>query len=422
MHETLKPLSITELTQRIRSAVEPSFSSVCVEGELSGFKTYTSGHSYFSLKDAGALLNAVLFSSARAKLPAELVLKDGLKIRAQGSITVYPERGQYQLVVRHLELAGAGDLMQQFEELKKRLQQEGLFATERKKKLPLLPQRIGIVTSPSGAVIHDIVTVLGRRFPNLHIRLAPVKVQGEGASTSIANAIRYFNASTEWIPDVLIVGRGGGSIEDLWAFNEEPVVRAVAASHIPIISAVGHETDFTLCDFAADLRAPTPSAAAELVILPKTEFQARLERLQNDLRQALSRRQEQTMQRLDDMDNRLRSALQQKGQQFRKRVEQASARLGVLRERQTRTLESRLTLHEQRLTQAAHRQIERSRARLETLKRQFELLNPLAVLDRGYSLTRTADGRLVRSVKDVAPDTSLLTQVKDGTIASRVTP
>lgn len=422
MNAPLNVLSITELTQRIRAAVEPTFRSVCVEGEISGFKTYSSGHSYFTLKDAGAILNAVLFAGVRAKLPAELALKDGLKVRASGAVTVYAERGQYQLVVRHLEPAGTGDLMQQFEELKRRLQQEGLFAPERKKPLPLFPQRIGIVTSPAGAVIHDILTVLDRRFPNLNIRLAPVKVQGEGAATSIANAIRYFNTLSAWMPDVLIVGRGGGSIEDLWAFNEEPVVRAVAASTIPIISAVGHETDFTLCDFAADVRAPTPSAAAEMVIAPKAEFQAKLQHLNDDLQQSLKRHIQQNMQRIDDFDGRLRIALQQKGHHFRKRVEQASARLGILRERQTRTLEARLGLQQQRLTQAAHRQIERSRARLETLKRQFDLLNPLAVLDRGYSLTRTADGRLVRSITDVSVDTPLATQVKDGTITSRVTP
>lgn len=422
MQETPKPLSITELTQRLRSAVEPSFNSVCVEGEVSGFKVYSSGHSYFTLKDAGAILNAVLFSGTRAKLPAARVLKDGMKVRADGAVTIYPERGQYQLVVRNLEASGTGDLMQQYEELKKRLQQEGLFAPERKKPLPLFPQRIGIVTSPTGAVIHDILNVLGRRYPNLNIRLAPVKVQGEGAASSIANAIHYFNVVSTWIPDVLIIGRGGGSIEDLWAFNEEPVVRAVAASQIPTLSAVGHETDVTLCDFAADVRAPTPSAAAELVIAPKVEFQARLERLQEDLQHTLTQRLEQSMQRVDDFDSRLRAALQQKGHQFRKRVEQASARLGILRERQTRTLGSRLALVRQRLAQAAQRRSERERAHLATLARQCALLNPLAVLDRGYSLTRTAEGRLVRSVADVAPDTALRTQVKDGTIASRVTP
>jgi exodeoxyribonuclease VII large subunit len=421
MHETLKPLSITELTQHLRSAIEPSFSSVCVEGEISGFKVYSSGHSYFTLKDVGAVLNAVLFSGSRAKLPAVLVLKDGMKVRAYGAVTIYPERGQYQLVVRNLEASGTGDLMQQYEELKKRLQQEGLFAPERKKPLPVFPQRIGIVTSPTGAVIHDIITVLGRRFPNLNIRLAPVKVQGEGSANSIANAIHYFNASSTWVPDVLIIGRGGGSIEDLWAFNEETVVRAVASSKIPTLSAVGHETDVTLCDFAADVRAPTPSAAAEIVIAPKAEFQTKLERLDADIHHALTQRMEQSMQRVDDFDSRLRAALQQKGHQFRKRVELASARLGVLRERQTRSLESRLALYQQRLTQAAQRKNERCRARLETLAQQCALLNPLSVLDRGYSLTRTSDGKLIRSIADVTLDTPLLTHVKDGIITSRVT-
>ena len=416
--------SISELTHRIRAILEDEVGAVCVEGEITNLKVYSSGHRYFSLKDAGAQLSAVLFAGAHAKLPASVTLKDGQKIRAYGNITVYPERGNYQLIVRTVEAVGAGDLMRQFEELKARLHAEGLFASERKRPLPMLPLRIGIVTSPSGAVIHDIITVLGRRFPNLNIRLAPVKVQGAGAAEEIAAAIALFNrlrATGAWCADVLVVGRGGGSLEDLWAFNEETVVRAVVGSGIPVVSAVGHETDYTLCDFAADVRAPTPSAAAEIVIAPKAEFETKLLRHAEALRRALCRHSEQMAQRADTLDLRLRHSLRQQVQDARSRLEQAAAKLSVMRERNVRNLESRLLLNRQRLTQACVLRIERNRSAVATLARQLELLNPLTVLERGYSLTRTEDGQLIRSVADITADSAiLLTQVKDGVLRSRV--
>ena len=418
----LRVYSISELTQRIRATLEDEIGAVCVEGEISNLKRYPSGHRYFSLKDAGAQINAVLFAGTRAKLPPDL--KDGQKVRVRGNVTVYPDRGQYQLIVREIEALSTGDLMRQFEELKTRLQTEGLFAAERKRPLPTLPQRIGIVTSRAGAAVHDILTVLGRRFPNLDIRLAPVKVQGTDAATEIAAAIAHFNAPLgTWRADVLIVGRGGGSIEDLWAFNEEAVARAVAASAIPVISAVGHETDYTLCDFAADVRAPTPSAAAEIVIPPKAEFEATLQRHAEALRRALTRHAEQLAQRLDTLDLHLRHTPQRQAQDARSRLEQAAATLSLMRERHTRDLRTRLLLIRQRLAQARHLRLERHRATLATLTRQLTLLNPLTVLERGYSLTRTEDGRLVRSVADAGADgTLLLTQVKDGTLRSRHDP
>jgi exodeoxyribonuclease VII large subunit len=421
---TIRVYSISELTHRIRAVLEDEVGTVCVEGEISNFKTYASGHSYFILKDADTQLSAVLFAGSRAKLPTSVALKDGQKIRAYGNITVHPGRGQYQMIVRTLEPAGAGDLMRQFEELKTRLQAEGLFASERKRPLPMLPQRIGIVTSPSGAVIHDILTVLGRRFPNLNIRLAPVRVQGPDAADEIDAAIGLFNRMRKdgkWCADVLIVGRGGGSLEDLWAFNVEAVVRAVAGSEIPVVSAVGHETDYTLCDFAADVRAPTPSAAAEIVIAPKAEFEATLSRHDETLRRSLSRYSEQLAQRIDTSDLRLRHALQQQLQDTQSRLKNAGAKLNVLRERNMRNLESRLQLNCQRLLQARAMRLERSRSAVTMLARQLELLNPLTVLERGYSLTRTEDGKLVRSVADVSADSAiLLTQVKDGILKSRV--
>ena len=288
-----KVYTISELTRQIKQTLEDEVGHVWVEGEISNFKVYGSGHAYFSLKDEKAQLSAVLFSGSRAGVSAGTRLEDGQRIRAYGEITVFENRGQYQLIVRKVEPAGAGDLMLRFEELKRKLEAEGLFAPARKRPLPRLPQRIGLVTSPTGAVIHDILNVLGRRFPNLQLRLAPVKVQGAGAAAEIAAAVALFNRAcgpgSAWPADVLIVGRGGGSLEDLWAFNEEAVARAVAASAIPVISAVGHETDFSLCDFAADLRAPTPSAAAELAVAPKVELEASVARQARALRQALQR-------------------------------------------------------------------------------------------------------------------------------------
>ena len=442
-----KVYSISELTRQIKQTLEDEVGHVWVEGEISNYKVYGSGHAYFSLKDEGAQLSAVLFAGARAGVAAGARLADGQRIRAYGQVTVFENRGQYQLIVRKVEAAGAGALMQRFEELKRKLEAEGLFDAARKRPLPALPQRIGIVTSPTGAVIHDMLNVLGRRFPNLQVRLAPVKVQGAGAAEEIAAAVALFNRAcgpdSDWPADVLIVGRGGGSLEDLWAFNEEAVARAVAGSAIPVVSAVGHETDFSLCDFAADLRAPTPSAAAELVVASKAELEMRVARPARALRQALqqrvaelrgrlaevrsapvlrepSRLTERLAQRVDTLEMRMGHAARQRIQEERQRAEQAVSRLSLLRERQVRQIESRVALDQRRLEQACRLWAERARVRVAALERQIGLLSPLAVLERGYSLTRTAQGRLVRSVKDVAAGDGLVTQVKDGTVKSVV--
>ena len=443
----IKVYSISEVTRQIKQTLEDEVGHVWVEGEISNFKVYGSGHAYFSLKDEKAQLSAVLFAGARMGVAPATRLEDGQRVRAYGQITVFENRGQYQLIVRKIEAAGVGALMQRFEELKRKLQAEGLFESARKRPLPRLPQRIGIVTSPTGAVIHDMLNVLGRRFPNLQIRLAPVKVQGAGAAEEIADAVALFNRvcgpESEWPADVLIVGRGGGSLEDLWAFNEEVVARAVAGSAIPVISAVGHEVDFSLCDFAADLRAPTPSAAAELVVAPKTELEAEVARYGRALRQALQQRvaelrsrlaaaqsapflrqpeqvAERLAQRVDTLGMRLDHALRHGLQVQRHRAEQTFNRLSLLREQQARQVEARVVLDDRRLTLACQLQVERLRTRVTGLERQMVMLSPLAVLERGYSLTRTADGRLVRSVTAVAAGAALVTQVKDGVIASVV--
>src|SRR5512136_2779310 len=261
-------LTVSRLTALIRSTLEENFEHVWVEGEVSNLSTPSSGHLYFTLKDAGAQLRCVMFKGAVRNL--RFRLKDGMGLILRGRITVYEQRGDYQLIAEYAEPLGIGALQLAFEQLKERLVREGLFDESRKKPLPVLPQRIGVVTSPTGAAIHDILTVVNRRFANVQILIVPVRVQGDGAAAEIAAAIDDVNRYGA--VDVMIVGRGGGSLEDLWAFNEEAVARAIARSRIPVISAVGHETDYTIADFAADLRAPTPSAAAELAVKDRDEL------------------------------------------------------------------------------------------------------------------------------------------------------
>jgi len=263
-------LTVSELTRRLQGLLETEFVDVWVEGEVSNLKRAASGHMYFSLKDAGAQIRAVVWKTDARLLRFEP--KDGMHVLARGSLRVYPPRGDYQVSVQVLEPLGKGSLAQAFEELKERLEKEGLFAPGRKRPLPLLPRRIAVVTSPTGAVIRDILRVLHRRHPTLEVLVYPVRVQGEGAAGEIARAISALNRLGGL--DVVILARGGGTLEDLWAFNEESVARAIVASRIPTLSAVGHETDVTIADFVADVRAPTPSAAAELVVQPREELQA----------------------------------------------------------------------------------------------------------------------------------------------------
>jgi exodeoxyribonuclease VII large subunit len=264
---------VCELTLRLRDVLEAEFPDVWVEGEISNFRAAQSGHLYFTLKDEKAQIRCVCFRDQVRGL--RFRPEDGLKVTARGGVSVYDARGEYQIYVSHIEPVGLGALQLAFEQLKKTLEAEGLFDAERKKPLPVMPRRIGIVSSPQGAAIQDILRVLRRRFPNLHVTLFPVKVQGEGAAEEIVRAIRHFNRAE--MVDVMIVARGGGSLEDLWAFNEEIVARAIAASEIPIITGVGHETDTTIADFAADLRAPTPSAAAEIVVRTRAEFEKHID-------------------------------------------------------------------------------------------------------------------------------------------------
>ena len=397
-------LTVSQLTALIRGVVEENFEQVWVQGEISNLALPQSGHAYFTLKDSGAQLRCVMFRAAARAL--RFRLQDGIGLIARGRLTVYDQRGDYQLVVEYLEPQGLGALQLAFQQLKDKLGQEGLFAPERKKPLPALPQRIGIVTSPTGAAIHDMLKVLDRRFANLEILLSPVKVQGAGAAAEIANAIRDFNRYGA--VDVLIVGRGGGSLEDLWAFNEEVVARAIAASRIPVISAVGHEVDFTISDLVADLRAPTPSAAAELVVRSKAELSFEvttlLQRLRRSMQHALAqhRRTLDTqlrllkdplfmvghhIQRVDDLNSRL----QQTGQRYLVRHADRVAALNgrlllqspLLRLERAR---ERYQLLVERLLQASERSATRRQESFALAAARLQALSPLAVLERGYAV------------------------------------
>lgn len=432
--------TVAELTCLVKQTIEDEVGRVWVEGEISNFRRQSSGHCYFTLKDNRAQLSAVLFAGAQRG--GVLMPADGQLVRAFGDLTVYEARGQYQLIVRQLESAGQGALMVQFEALKCKLQAEGLFAPERKRTLPLLPRHVGIVTSPTGAAMHDILNITTRRFANLHVTLAPVRVQGAGAAEEIAAAIDLLNG---WYdpPEVLIVGRGGGSFEDLWPFNEECVARAIARSAIPVISAVGHEIDFTISDFVADLRAPTPSAAAELVVGRKADFERTLYAHAKALRQALYRQVvvttgrlrticastvlreprrgvERAGQQLDTLELRLRRATTSAFNQSRRRCELTRARLLMLRGSRLQQVRMRLERPAGRLVHAGLLAIERPRRRVESLSRALKALSPNSVLERGYSLTRTMDGKLVRSVRQVASGAYVSTRVADGEFASNV--
>ena len=418
--EQIKVYGVSELTDAIKGLFK-RFDKIYVEGEISGWKVYASGHAYFTVKDDNAQLSCVMFASAIARCKAAPRLRDGAKVCIYGRIDVYAPRGTYQMVVLAAKIAGEGDLMARFNELKDALQKEGLFDRSRKRPLPYLPHRIGVVTSPSGAVIHDMCTVLTRRFPDLEIRLYPVKVQGPGAKEEIVEGIRFFNnPSAEWVPDVLIVGRGGGSIEDLWAFNEECVVRAVAASRIPVISAVGHETDFTLCDFAADVRAGTPSIAAEIAVPVKAEILQQVTDLATRLKRAPERAGEVFAQRLDYLGERLTAALRNAATTAENRLSRSAQRLLPALKDAAAVAERRLADFDHRLLPSAKDALSRNERRLVAAESKLMLLDPSNPLKRGYSLTLDANGGIVRSASAVSPGDMLVTRLGDGEVVSRV--
>ena len=390
--------TVTSLTEGIRAALERPFSRIIVDGEISGWRRYPSGHCYFTLKDEGAQVSAVMFRSAYERLAVRDGLKDGAKVSVFGNVTVYGPRGSYQVNVLSAKLAGVGDLMQRYLALKEKLAQEGLFDAARKRPLPRMPRRIGIVTSEGGAVIHDMCTVLTRRFPNVEIRLFPSLVQGEGAPAALRAGLGYFASAADWRADVVVVARGGGSFEDLFCFNDEALVRAVAASPIPTVSAVGHETDFTLCDFAADVRAGTPSIAAEIAVPVKAELESRLAAFQD----------------------RLSAALLGRGDFFAQRVDQLSDGLGAALSLALARAERRLAGVTPRLRPALELGVREVRARLEKAAAQLAAYSPYGVLERGYSLTTLPDGSVVRDAASLSEGAELRTRFARGFATSVV--
>ena len=437
---TKKIFSVSELSQGIKNLLEREYPDVWVTGEVSNFRAAGSGHLYFTLKDATAQLRAVCFRNQARYL--KFKPQDGISVIARGHLSVYEARGEYQLYVEYLEPAGLGALQIAFEQLKQKLAVEGLFDIARKKPLPLLPRAIGVVTSPTGAVIRDILRILRRRFRNMNVLIYPVKVQGEGAAEEIVEGVKYFNREPN--VDVVIVARGGGSLEDLWAFNEEVVARAIAASGIPVISAVGHETDFTMADFVADLRAPTPSAAAELVVHRKQDFLTELEnrarrmtqiiRLQlsearqrlTELRmhhafQTLATRLAERAQRVDDavasLERSMRSLLN------RARQEWLRASAGVVRYDFRRLLGLKRAALEDRLGRfdaALRRFLTERHNRLAQVEAILKERSPLTILQRGYSITRDAAGKIVRDAEAVVLGSDISVRLARGELAATI--
>jgi exodeoxyribonuclease VII large subunit len=445
------PLTVTELTNSVRLALEARFASVWVEGEISNFKAHSSGHWYFTIKDEGAQLRAKCFRSSNTRI--RFRPQNGLHVRARGRLSVYPPRGEYELVVETLDPVGAGALRIAFEQLRDRLKAEGLFAPELKRPLPVFPGRVGVITSPSGAALRDILNVIARRTRTVHVLFAPARVQGEGAGSEIARALRFINqyhqralaqGRREDAVDVLIVGRGGGSTEDLWAFNTEEVARAIRASAIPVISAVGHETDFTIADFAADLRAATPSAAAELVAAHEDELCTRLDRLSLNLARlmrfkiidARTRVQETALSEVfDEVRAKLRDVRQDTDRAahelqtlIKLAVRNAQRRSdAVTHKLAPAQLRGRLSSAQARFdaantacNKAAAAQLEEARQRLGLAAASLDALSPLAVLKRGYAIAQDKDGRLVRAAGEVAPGDALRLRLAQGRLACRV--
>jgi exodeoxyribonuclease VII large subunit len=435
-----KTFTVAELSARIRALLNDEFDDVWVAGEISGCKTVSSGHCYFTLKDQDAQLRCVCFRQSLRYLKVKP--QDGMAVLARGNIDVYQSRGEYQLLVEAIEPQGHGALQFAFEQLKKKLAAEGLFDAARKRPIPRLPQRIGIVTSPTGAVVRDITEILSRRFPGLHLRIYPALVQGEGSVEAVCRAIEYFSNSG-WA-DVVIVARGGGSLEDLWTFNEEAVARAIAASTMPVISAVGHETDFTISDFVADLRAATPSAAAELVICPREQILDQIAVFDHKLLQAtryrlamaaralhqrgvergsaiLHRNVGRLQQRVDELDYRMRGRVQSVASLRRKRLEELTARLRSLDLRlRIARARRRLEAADTASAQLVHLRLTRAQGRLNPLIAHLTQLSPLKILERGYAIVTNQSGVIVKQPADAPVDSKVAVRLAQGKIAARV--
>jgi exodeoxyribonuclease VII large subunit len=440
LQPTRRSLTVSELTARIRDLLAANFKELSVEGEISNCREAQSGHLYFTLKDEKAQIRCVWFKQDRRGV--KFRVEDGMKVTLRGGISVYEQRGEYQIYVESMEPLGVGALQLAFAQLKKRLEAEGLFDAAHKKSLPLLPSRIGLITSPKGAAVRDVVRILRRRFHNVHLTVFPVRVQGEGSAEEIVRALRFFNQRK--LVDVVILARGGGSLEDLWSFNEEIVARAIYDSQIPIITGVGHETDFTIADFVADVRASTPSAAAELVVQTRREFDKHIA----DLRQALadqiryrilvlSRRVHelgarrgfrrpldllrQQRQRADEMTSRLALGLRARLEQSRKRY--TAAHLRIFRF-DFRARISALRIRLERRTTELGKKMERlsrvKRERLEKLRVQLEERSPLKVLERGYSIVTDSSGAVLRDATAVSLGDTVSIQLHEGKLTTEV--
>jgi len=438
-------LTVTEATEQIKDTLESEFFAMHVQGEVSNYKRHQSGHWYFTLKDSHSQLRAVFYRQWNRLMRFEP--ENGLEVRLRGRLSVYEPRGEYQIVVEVMEPLGVGALQLAFEQQVKRLAAEGMFDEERKRKLPLLPRRVGIVTSPVGAALRDVLQILERRNRGIDIIITPVRVQGASAAQEIVDAIRLLNKHAKRPGneiDVIIVGRGGGSIEDLWAFNEEPVARAIYESEIPIVSAVGHETDYTIADFVADYRAPTPSAAAEIVAAESSDLAARIEYLQSGLARAMnhslilrksqlrdlieSRGFAETANTVLSLSAKCRELEKRAAEALRARVRNSASSLQDAKRRLEATdfraliaiKSSRLDALDQRLDRAVQRRLDAERHSLAVAASKLDMLSPLAVLGRGYALVKDEAGALVSRAAMVEPGQKLELRFEDGEVGCRV--
>lgn len=440
--QAAKVLTVAELTRAIRGALETKFGNVWVQGEISNYKSHPSGHQYFTLKDQRAQIACVIFRNTLP--PSSRPLSDGAQVQIYGNVSVFEARGQYQLSVQILQPRGVGLLQAKFEALKRKLEAEGLFESTRKRPLPKFPRRIGIVTSPSGAAIRDMLNVLQRRAPALQILINPVRVQGTGAATEIAVAIRELaSPNDKWPPvELIVITRGGGSIEDLWEFNEEIVARAIADSPVPIVSAVGHEIDFTIADFVADLRAPTPSAAAELIVADVGDVLRRVDELAGCLArnvrtflagalEKLTRRSEKTLgrelqQRVRDAQQRIDVDAEALPRICRRAIADAQARLATRAQsllshspaREIASRRDRATVAAQRLTMSTNRLLENARQCFRHVEGVLRVLGPEGTLRRGYSITMDSAGAVITRSHSVKAGMALRTRFTDGEIRS----
>lgn len=432
--------TVNELNLKARNILENSIQEVWVEGELSRVTLHSSGHWYFTLKDEFASVSCAMFS--RDNKLVQFEPKEGLKVCLFARASIYEVTGRYQIIVSEMEEAGKGSLQQQFELLKSKLDAEGLFNSSRKKELPMVPEKIGVITSPTGAAIRDIINILTRRFPGIQILVAPVSVQGEGSAKSIVAAIKYMNTREDL--DLLIVGRGGGSMEDLWSFNEEIVARSIANSKLPIISAVGHEIDFTIADFVADLRAPTPSAAAELAVKNKSELYANLNQYKNSLSRTLIISVQDIKLRLNQaalnpifhepkqsiqiykhailrIKEKIRAILIQKNQIQSEQIKTTRMKISYVAEKSLQKTQQRIDEFTNILQHQLKQLSFEKKAQLNRLESQLKMLNPHAVLGRGYSITYNQNGSVISSAKNTRKDDNIKTVLKDGTLISIIT-